>query len=130
MSFWGLVTKVSERMEEEKTADGRNIKNNQEENKMYENEKTCAIGPGGAPSLPQEDLTNMLHETRAMAHEARKLAGIIGEHLFGNKNETICCDEEKCAEPVNFKETLRDIGNTIRETITALEKIRVMLGVR
>ena len=34
MSFWGLVTKVSERMEEEKTADGRNIKNNQEEKQM------------------------------------------------------------------------------------------------
>lgn len=30
MSFWGLVVETTERMEEEKTADGRNIKNNQE----------------------------------------------------------------------------------------------------
>ena len=129
MSFWGLVTKVSERMEEEKTADGRNIKNNQEENKMKFENGTACVGLA-ADMMPQEDLTNMLHETRAMAQDAKKLVGIIGEHLFGNKNEAICCGEEKCADPVNFKETLRDAGNTIRDTITALEQIRVMIGVR
>ena len=95
---------------------------------MYEKETTCACRP--EDMMPVEDLTNMLYETRAMAQDAKKLVGIIGEHLFGNKNEAICCGKEKCADPVNFKETLRDAGNTIRDTITALEQIRVMIGVR
>ena len=92
----------------------------------YENELAC--GGVATDMMPQEDLTNMLCETRAMTQEARKLAGIIGEHLFGNKNEANCCSEEKCAEPVNFKETLINTRRTVKETIEVLANLRAMIG--
>lgn len=128
MSFWGLVTKVSERMEEEKTADGRNIKNNQEENKMkYENGNACGCEP--ADMMPVEDLSNMLHETRAMAQEAGRLAGRIGNHLFGSKDGVACCGEEKRNEPINFKDELADTRRTLKETIDDLAKLCTLVGV-
>lgn len=128
MSFWGLVTKVSERMEEEKTADGRNIKNNQEENKMkYENELACGCGPESM--RPVEDLTNMLHETGALAQDARKLVDGIGNHLFGRGEKTACCGEEKRSEHVSFKEELDNTRRTLKETIDALAKLCTLVGV-
>lgn len=79
--------------------------------------------------MPVEDLSNMLHETRAMAKDAERLAGKIGEHLFGNKKEAACSGEAKCAEPANFKEELADTRRTLKETLDALAKFCTLVGV-
>lgn len=128
MSFWKLVMETAERMEEEKTADGRNIKNNQEENKMkYENKLDCGRGP--ADMMPVEDLTGMLNETRAMAQEAGRLANKIGNHLFGNREGGVCCGEAKCAEPANFREALSEVRTSLKCTIDDLAKMCALIGV-
>lgn len=93
----------------------------------YENELDCGRGP--ADIMPVEDLTNMLHETRAMAHDAERLAGKIGEHLFGNPKETVCSGEAKCAEPANFREALSDVRISLKCTIDDLAKMCTLIGV-
>lgn len=67
MSFWAMVIKVTERMEEEKTADGRNIKNNQEENIM---EKTMA----------KEEFRKDAQET---AHSIKICAAVMNAEIPG-----------------------------------------------
>ena len=94
---------------------------------MYENETACGCGP--QDMMPVEDLSNMLHETRAMAQEAGKLADRIGNHLFGRKDEAVRCEEEKRSEPINFKEELADTRRTLKETIDALAKLCALVGV-
>lgn len=93
----------------------------------YENELDCGRGP--ADMMPVEDLSNMLHETRAMAKDAERLAGKIGEHLFGNKKEAACSGEAKCAESANFKEELSDVRSSLRNTIEYLAKLNTLIGV-
>ena len=93
----------------------------------YENEKTCSCGPMGA--MPVEDLTNMLLETRAMAQDAARLAGKIGEHLFGNREGAVCCGEAKCAEPANFREALSEVRTSLKCTIDDLAKMCTLIGV-
>lgn len=128
MSFWKLVMETAERMEEEKTAEGRKIKNNQEENKMkYENEIACGRVP--ADAMPVEDLTNMLNETRALAQDAGRLADRIGIHLFGHRGESACCGEAKCSDPANFKEALDDVRISLKSTIDDLAKMCTLIGV-
>lgn len=94
---------------------------------MYENETACGCGP--RDMMPVEDLSNMLHETRAMAQEAGKLVGRIGNHLFGSKDGAACCGEEKRNEPINFKDELADTRRTLKETIDDLAKLCTLVGV-
>ena len=126
MSYWELFMKAAKRMEEN-TAEGRNIKNKEENKMKYENEIVCGRGPESA--MPVEDLTNMLHVTRAMAHEAEILANKIGNHLFGRKDEPVRCSEAKSAEPANFKDALAETRGTLKETIDALAKLCTLVGV-
>ncbi len=93
----------------------------------YENEIACGGGP--ADMMPVEDLSNMLHETRAMAQEAEKMANKIGNHLFGYREEPVRCGEEKRNEPNNFKEELFDTRRTLKETIDALANLCTLVGV-
>ena len=93
----------------------------------YENELACGCGPEAM--MPVEDLTNMLHETRAMAQEAGRLADRIGNHLFGRREENACCSEAKRAEPSNFKEELAETRTELKQTIDALLKLCAMVGV-
>ena len=46
MSFWKLVMETAERMEEEKTADGRNIKKQSGGNYMKEKQNSASAGVG------------------------------------------------------------------------------------
>lgn len=91
----------------------------------YEN----ACGCGTEAMMPMEDLTNMLHETWAMAQEAGKLADRIGNHLFGRREETACCGEEKRTDPVNFKEELDSTRCVLKRTIDDLAKLCTLIGV-
>ena len=93
----------------------------------YENELACGCGPEAM--MPVEDLTNMLHETGALAQEARKLVDRIGNHLFGRGEKIACCGEEKRSEHVNFKEELDDTRRSLRETIETLAKLSTLVGV-
>lgn len=94
---------------------------------MYENETACGCGP--QDMMPVEDLSNMLRETREMAHEAEFLANKIGNHLFGSKDEPVRCGEAKGAEPANFKDALAETRGALKETIDALAKLCTLVGV-
>ena len=94
---------------------------------MYENETAC--GCGSQDMMSVEDLSNMLHETRAMAQEVGKLADRIGNHLFGRKDEAVRCGEEKRTDTVNFKEELDSARCVLKRTIDDLAKLCTPIGV-
>ena len=93
----------------------------------YENGNACGCGPADMMSV--DDLTNMLHETAAMAQEAGKLVNRIGNHLFGRGEETVCCGEEKRTGTVNFKEELDSTRCALKRTIDDLAKLCTLIGV-
>lgn len=92
----------------------------------YENEIARGCGPESA--MPVEDLTNMLRETRGMARDAGNLADKISAHLFGRREDAVCCGEAKCADTTCFKEELSCVRRELMGTIETLAKICTLVG--
>lgn len=93
-----------------------------------EYENVIACGRGQESAMPAEDLTNMLRETRAMARDAGNLADKISAHLFGSREDAVCCSEAKRADTTCFKEELSCVRRELMGTIETLAKICTLVG--
>lgn len=95
---------------------------------MYENEKTCGVGPGGVPQAPVENLTDILNGTSSVAIDLLSVSRRIKNHMFGEEN-TPCSAEKGQAAPGCVRDQLAQTRRDLMMVQEELLKICAMLGV-
>ena len=95
---------------------------------MYESEKTCSVGPGCAPGLPEENLTDVLRETRVMASDVLNMSRKIRSHLFGSREEP-CTEEAKPVDPSCFREEMGELRRKLMNACQEIAEICTKVGV-
>lgn len=96
----------------------------------YEERMPCAPGPGVCDSTERraEDLTVLLHQTRAIAGDVLMKARSVKEHLFGREPEG-CNSEEDIPDAFCFQDELLKVRYILVGAYDALNELSCRLGV-
>lgn len=88
--------------------------------------ETCnEVKMGCTPTVPTENLTDIVKDTSHIATDVLMMVRRINSHLFGLGNP--CCEKE--AEPKCFREQMVATRCELIATAEELSKIMCMLGV-